>query len=346
MPSGSAGAITLYVHASDSSNVTANHKVYEYTQRLMGLYYRAYSSCRISNIHTRRNLYSGGSLVGGPNTTITGCTFSDGNAHNVLIESGSLINCLVSESYIASGSNAMLVFNQNNCNGEACLVSGCTFESVNTTTLPLQAIYGHHNVAGDYGIASVDSCIFRGNIKLCISFAFMAALNVTNCDSTGITASGPTFVKPNHLGASYTISNNTGITLDGQYAGIEAALPITMSGNTVVVGATGSAAIFSVQAGVTLTLDNNIFSLALGAGVNRIVVWFTQAGNSISSHGNQYKLGAGHYAYFCPAGITSFVSNSNEFALNGNNRWAGGITYNGLAAWQAATGFDGASTES
>jgi hypothetical protein len=334
--SGVAGAITFYVHAGDSSDVIVNGKTYEYTHRKTGVFTRACSSAIYRGLHTRRNLYSGGSVVAGTNVSVYDCRCSDGNAHSLLIESGLIDGCLVDEAYLNTGSNSMIIINKDTCAGETVIIRDTTISNTITSGVAIQAIYGHHNVAGNFGAVLIDNCIFIGNIKLSISFGYMASLTIQNCTAITITASGPTFCRMN-FAAPYTLSGNIARTMDGQIVSIEVdGIPVNLSNNTVYVGNTGTAGIYSSNIGFTITFTNNNFLPDVGVVGNRIAVWFTQAANTIIASGNLFRIGGFHYAWFCPNGIANFTSDFNNFILDNRNRWTGGVTYTGLAAWQAA----------
>lgn len=89
---GSGGADTLYIHASDSSDVITNGKTYEFTARLYGLS-TAGTGCVVIGIETRRNAHQDGSLTAyGTNCVWAGCIARSGSKHNALINPGSIID--------------------------------------------------------------------------------------------------------------------------------------------------------------------------------------------------------------------------------------------------------------
>ena len=84
-PSPSAtGVDTIYVHASDSSPVSTNGKLYELTKRRWALQlYAQRDHAAVYSVHTRRNAHADGSLV--VDGLVSDCLAEDGRVHNVSI---------------------------------------------------------------------------------------------------------------------------------------------------------------------------------------------------------------------------------------------------------------------
>ena len=72
---------TVYVHASDSSDVTANGKQYEYNPRPNALLLGA--NCTVQGITTAGNMNGSGSLVAGSGLTGSHFVCADGTKHNL-----------------------------------------------------------------------------------------------------------------------------------------------------------------------------------------------------------------------------------------------------------------------
>jgi len=87
-----AGTDTLLVHASDSSDVTTNGKLYEIARRSKGI--ETGDNCRIYNMHTRRNGSNDGSFKSGLNSYVYGVLAEDGVKHNFFMASGTAENCM------------------------------------------------------------------------------------------------------------------------------------------------------------------------------------------------------------------------------------------------------------
>ena len=122
-PSADTGAapITLYVHASDSSDPGASGKVYEFSSRRYGLVSTA-DRVSVTGIETRRNLHDDGSLVVKRYARITDVVCRDGTKHNLLYGGESILTGVIAqEAYYTGGpSSSMFVLNQNDANNENC----------------------------------------------------------------------------------------------------------------------------------------------------------------------------------------------------------------------------------
>jgi hypothetical protein len=83
-PPSNGGPDTIYVHASDDSDVSANAKTYELTRRRWGVQLYQYpNQASVYSIHTRRNAYADGSLA--VDGLVSDCLAEDGRIHNVFI---------------------------------------------------------------------------------------------------------------------------------------------------------------------------------------------------------------------------------------------------------------------
>ena len=83
-PPTAGGPDTVYVHASDSSDISSNGQVYELTRRLWAVQlYTHREHAFVYGLHTRRNAHADGSLV--VDGLISDCLAEDGRVHNIFI---------------------------------------------------------------------------------------------------------------------------------------------------------------------------------------------------------------------------------------------------------------------
>jgi hypothetical protein len=87
-PSGSSGTITLYVHPTGNGNPASNGKTYEYSARPNGIDFYNHANCRVSGVHTRKQLNCDGSLRAGQGATLVNCLASYGGKHNLYFRTG------------------------------------------------------------------------------------------------------------------------------------------------------------------------------------------------------------------------------------------------------------------
>lgn len=129
-PSAEAGDITLYIHASDSSDVSANAKVYEYTARNEGINAVAASGTTIDGVRCRRNLFAAGSFNMGASSRVLNCTAEDGNSHCIQVGEGSyLFNVTAKNLYNGSSTSSLFNYYQANPTGKPVTFDGCTAEN-------------------------------------------------------------------------------------------------------------------------------------------------------------------------------------------------------------------------
>ncbi|MCC7159734.1 MAG: hypothetical protein IT281_09365, partial [Ignavibacteria bacterium] len=140
---------TLYVTASDSSNILTNNKTYEATKRAAVIHLRKYSS--IIGIHGTKNGGRDGSLVVGRFSKIENCIVSWGNKHNALIGSGEVRKTIFlwNENPNSPGGSAQFVASDPEPLEDNVLVIDCEFyvKEDDTNTNPA---YVHSSGAGYY----------------------------------------------------------------------------------------------------------------------------------------------------------------------------------------------------
>ena len=93
---------TVYIHASDDSDMITNGKLYEISAWDYALFLG--DNATVLNLHTRRSSSNNGSLRVGLNSFVQGVLVEDGTAHNLFIGSGTVDNsiCWKADKYFAT----------------------------------------------------------------------------------------------------------------------------------------------------------------------------------------------------------------------------------------------------
>lgn len=304
-PSASTGTITLYIHASDNSDVSANAKVYEYSQRQFGLDAYNYTGVIVDGVETRNQLHEDGSLRLGIGGIARNCTFRNGNKHCVLFRDGtSLTDCAAINSYYGASSAQMFVANENAPAGLGVTLTRCTAQ-LTTYDANVGGFYSHSNVSGSFGTITYNACVGT-NLATGISGTggtAAAGLIVANdCTFTGcmlgytpvndMQINRGSFTSPH---ASYRAinvgANGITVTIDGMTitssivpsGGVvysSNAFTLTMR-NCTITGCVNEF-IFALSGVVALTLDHNYYNNVYG------VLQVTNAGSTISSDYNRF----------------------------------------------------------
>lgn len=343
MASSNATSVVVYVHASDSSDITANSKTYEIANRAFGIY-GGNTGIVIQGIETRRNYSNGGSIKTGQ-ATITDCVCRDGNSHNIYYGEGSVLTDVTCTGAYYIAAYSLFILNNNVGTGLGATLTRCTAELPAYDALST-GFYGHVNTSGDFGALSFTDCNVT-NLANGFSYA-----NCTTVTQSGGTA---TDVRTVHNFAnsgitSFVVTGQTQAnTVTGRFIFVNAGVTpptMTVSGCTVThdVALSGTASIFS-QGNLTLTLTGNTFTNTYTAANGCVFVWVSGAGITltINSSNNTFltpNIASGPYIYYAAnnvgAGITS---NNNHFDREGS--WFhNGTSYATLTLWRAGSGQD------
>lgn len=90
-----AATTTVFVNTSDSTNPASNGKVYEHTNRPFGIMSNTATGWTVTNIRTKRNLHTDGSLVLCVAGTARGCIAEDGGKHSIWVgDNGLAEDCI------------------------------------------------------------------------------------------------------------------------------------------------------------------------------------------------------------------------------------------------------------
>lgn len=85
-----AATTTVYVNTSNSTNPGSNGKTYEHTARMFGIMSNTATGWSVTNVRTKRNLHTDGSLVLYTGGTARACIAEDGGKHSLWIGDGGL----------------------------------------------------------------------------------------------------------------------------------------------------------------------------------------------------------------------------------------------------------------
>lgn len=329
------GNVTIYVHASDSSDVTANGKTYEYSARNYGFTSGDASGCAITGIHTMRNQNGSGSLIAGRSSTLTDCVATDGSKHNVYVKDGCILTNVTATDAYWTGNTTLFVYNESTPAGLGVSFINCTAtqSAYSGSTI---GFYGHRNGAsGTFGDLIISGC------------------TVSNCVAAFEFA---------HIDSVATFANNT---IDNCYEGYRVDHPVSITGLSGISG-TATLMIVNIRQAVAVTISDSGFCLKNGdygvrstttpavvvedcvasysdeAGSAAVVRLTTAAATITYNRNTHHDLVRG--GWFDNASLV-FVGDYNSYGLTVGPAYQAGTFYN-LANWQTHTGQDANSTAS
>jgi hypothetical protein len=329
--------ITMYVHASDSSNPGASGKIYRYAKRQLSVDSYNYSMCGINGIVGIGALSESGCFKIGISSILYGCEAIDGNKHNLYVREGCWVESVTAtNAYYAGGSTAMFVYNDNTPSGGGETFLNCIAQVTNGYRTGVEGFYGHYNVSGNFGTVLYDNCTCT-NLGNGFNGAH-ANIVVRNCTTTNCDAG----FSANAVATSFTITGST-ISIPattGSGGSIQTGCgPVIIDGCTFIVpGARVSqAAIQNAPNNVNLTLTNTHFKHLVYA-----LFWYSGTGGTINVSGCDFDDIVRNYD--TPSGGPAITSDYNRFREAGQDFNIQGTLYGTVAAYQAATGQDAHST--
>ncbi len=275
----SAGAATMYIHATASANPATNGKTYEYSARDWGVSVGASST--ITNIETRRNYHNNGSMIAAADCILTDIEANDGSKHNILIEEGCTINGgIFNEAFYGTNQFIPLVIYSVAPTGKS--VSLVDVEvSMSQYQTKCTGIYGHTGGTGAFGNISINGAV------------------VTNCKS----GYGGTLTA-----TSETINNFTNTAQDGAdlSVGITVVSPAIIT-NSSVYGRY-RAILLSSTATSLLAQANVIFGYAHGIS--------DSTGQDIEIRYNSFTGGASTYGVYAQFGGSIIAYNNTFYGIS------------------------------
>lgn len=328
--------ITLYIHASDSSDVTANGKLYEYSARQYGLTCYGASGCVIDGLRTRRNLHENGSLEIGVRGTVLNCTAEEGSKHNVYLRTGCrVVNCIADGAYNNGQPITLFVHNEGTPSNEGVSYENCTAQ-LDAISVSSVGFSGHNNVSGSFGAVTYTNCTA---INCATGFA---GLDFSTATFTGCLAEDCTFGFRADVAATLTFTgcqykNDSATNCRAIYTNVEGAT-LVIDGLRVCTDVSVSGGAIHCLHNATVTLTGSTFKMTTGAtrGV------FTVAANKtamLTASGNIYD-GMIRVVDYPGTATLNLTSNNNTFCQTTLRNRIAGTDHTTVAAYQAATSQD------
>jgi hypothetical protein len=333
----STGTQTLYIHASDDSDVSANSKVYTYAKRISGVYGYSYSGCVLSGVICQKNLGEGGSIKMGKSPTIIGCEANYGSKHNVYVrEDFTVTDVSCSKAYYnpASPSKSYFIFNDDNPTLGGTFLR-CVVDNGGIIDNDAEAFYGHYNVGGGFGTINFIDCVVADmgcaydGVHANLVFAGCAA---NHCNKGfWVKNAGNTY---DLTDCTVGISTSTGIGV-----AIEGAATTTIANCTISasVGLNSQEGVRTSVAGLDLTITGTTTFQNLVYGIR-----CTSGNGTINVSGGDFIGMVRNYD--TASGGPTITSDFNRFRAATQDFNIQDVLYGDVAAYQAGTGQDANST--
>ena len=299
--------ITLYVHASDGTNPSANGKTYEYSRRpyavlstgpVWGGSIPALTNDTVKGLWARRGTDVNGSLEMDVKPIISNTLVTDGNKHNVLIGPGAIVNGLTLSGGqdAGQGTNPFVYFGS--FSGENAVFNNLT---ITQTACVATAIYSHGS--GTPGSITFNNLnVTGGNQGIETGYPF--TVNGGTLDMTACTNGTPINVDPSGFA---TVSNASLLTnAPGNAVSLAAGASATISGSTLSSPGAGNI-LRSQAANAMFNVSGSTF---IGGGGNSAILMSGTTNSLISNH-NDFS-GATNYPYQINAD-TTLTSDYNTF---------------------------------
>lgn len=338
-PSAASGTITLYVHATDSSDVTANGYVYTHTQRQYAINAGGADYILVDGVTCRKQLHDNGSGFFGRYARLSNCQFNWGHKHNVYIKDGArLIGTTCSGAYYGTSNGSMFIANENTPSGIGVLFQNCVAE-LSSYDSYISGFDAHNNVGGSFGVIRYVSCTMTNLGQGIGAPSDCSQVIVQDCVINdcfrGVLCSSDTEI--------------SGLTWDsGAIANVRAVAPIanglTISAedSSFTIGNTVDGGVIYLANSGTFSVDGCIFGADNhAAGITR-AVYVDDAGANVNVSGCTYD--SGWNQVYRLVTWNSFASDYNAFADGTESFYINPTTYNTVAAWVAGTGNDVHST--
>jgi len=334
---------TIYVHASDSSDVTTNGKQYEYNPRANAVILD--NDSEFHGLITAGNLNGSGSLVLGDRATASHFICKEGTKHNLYHGEGwNFSDFWLYEAYWRGVGSTLAVYNMATPTGLANTYTRGVAEITNGDGLGsnLSGWHGHINVGGQFGPITYDDCASVG--------------------FSGLGASGFQGVDSDHIYWSHCLNLNCYIgfqlydtTGNLTYHVIDCAHDSNVVGSRAM--AFSNNAVFEIDGFYINILQNSTFGLALltannpNGTVTRMEV-YGKAGQTYAFRhtgtGGAVSFSNCHFDtlfrfYHTTLGAATITSDNNNFAQDMGSQ-VEGVAYANIADYQAGTGQDANST--
>jgi hypothetical protein len=320
------GTPTIYIHASDNSDITTNGKLYEYSSRLFGINL-AGADCSVRNLTARRNHHDDGSIViYGARPTLTGISCLQGTKHNCYCEPGTVSGSTFNEGYFGTTSANLLVIFEQTASGRSGTVSNCVFTSpaLQTKLSGLEV----HTGSGTVPAVTATNCQFS-NLQAAGAAANTTTFTASGCLTNGITTAWSGSATNIVIDSCQDVNGVSG----GRFGDFTTAnQTITLNNNRICRSGFNNSVVQSTGSGVTLNATNNL--VYVGTATNFSWLWMTQGtlvhtGNTIEVPGAPYIMVLGRTA------TVTYTSNNNVIVSTTKKWETNGTTYNSFALYQA-----------
>jgi hypothetical protein len=334
------GSMILYVHATDSSDLTANGKVYEATTRVCGIFAPGVTGTKITGIHCKRNRSDSGSLVASNFTTLFDCLATEGTKHNIYVGQGSYLQgCVAQDAYYGAGAPGGKTYFIANCDvGSDQPVTFVDCQAINTGVYDDYAtgFYCHTNTSGLFGTIFYLNCQ-ASNISRAFDAFSTHLMVVSGCVSDGCRTLANCRVDTNIIGGAFTngsaLSCAVHVETEGKTISISGGLQIGEA-----VSWDGGAIYGLVQTTISI-VNSSVIIPSRG-----ITVYLPADLCVLTASGNTYLSNSGWYYYYLTGPNSSLTSDNNHFVLESPNFMVNGVEYINVALYQAGTGQDAHST--
>lgn len=345
---------TVYVHASNSSDITTNGKVYLFNKRHFGIF--AGNGSTVKGFHLIGNLRGSGSLIMGEDCSASDCIMEHGHKHNFFCSEGySLSRMVCLNAYVTtpvSSSGSMFVYNKNTATGKDGIATECFTISNDGKGGNILGWYGHINVGGSFGDLTWEKCYFEG-VYYGVEPSSALSATLYKCASKSVLfmfvafdASFHHVIDSCYMAETATPSPSSGVFILGTFAGGELTMRnCSFSAKTLSGGMSNG--FIKCQASCTLNVEDNEFYITTPqVGYSPICVCVS-SGNicTINASGNEVRItdsySDGYFILHYSNGVIN--SDLNNFLHGGIRNYNNGVDYATIAAWQAA-GYDVNST--
>lgn len=321
---------TIFVHASDSSDITANGKVYEYAARKYGVLMN--ESCTVKGIAAKRNLDNNGSIILYNNCTLSDCEANEGGFHNVSIKGGCVLKNITATDAYHTSAHSYFVINENDGAGQDVELINC--QAISSTQDALgNGFSGHYNTANAFGTLSYEGCSVE---RLINGFVFTAGhatqINYISCETDNVQFP---FTPNNDCTMSGGSIKNTDDVVNVRGVTISTANIVTISGLDIDLPDVTGGAIY-INGAATVTVTDCTINLSQVAGV-KTGIYCNNAGATISVSGCSFTGNLS--TYYNITTTPTLTSDYNYFHLSTNNFYYDGDLYTDLGAWQGL-GYD------
>lgn len=332
----------LYIHASDSSDVTANGKAYDATVRNSAVFSdNSQNRTVVDGIAGKRNYSESGSFRIYTDSVIRHCYAADGGKHSVFIGPGAAAyGCDAHNAYGASSSSPTLyVFNTGTPSGEDVSFYDCVARADSAGNV-LTGYYGHYNTSGNFGDVIFSRCVAKT-----LTLGFLRGLIGT----TGTFTTRQCIVDGCSVGYRLQAGNTTLWTVDQCYqyetATITRTFEILLANSVFAikncyfkVPSTTSTGIVYASVASTLTFENNYVEFTNSIGAGRNGIYNTAAMGVIAINNHMVQAGDNGFWVYLTNGSSTLTSERNRFSRLGIFFNVGGSLGNVEAA--QAAGYD------